>query len=492
MNSPFASARRDLPSARRWGHKAARAGFSAFRSESRSLTRGLILESQQPMRLSRYFLPILKETPKEAEIVSHRLMLRAGMIRQEAAGIYAWLPLGLRVLHKISAIVREEQNRAGAIELLMPTIQSADLWRESGRYDDYGKEMLRIRDRHERDMLFGPTNEEMITEIFRANVRSYKDLPLNLYHIQWKFRDEVRPRFGVMRSREFLMKDAYSFDLDAAGARHSYNKMFAAYLRTFARFGLTAIPMVADTGPIGGDLSPRIHHPRRHRRERSVLPQGLSRLRAAARRRSTSTTPARCRASFDQWTSLYAATSERHDAAAFDALPAGIAHFGARHRSRPYFLLRNQVLPPMKAVVNGPDGKERSVHMGSYGIGPSRARGGADRGQPRRSGHDLAGGGGAVRGRPRQSQGRRRGLRRRLRASSTPSSASAASTCSTTIATSGPARNSRRMDLIGLPRQVIVGPKSLAEGKVEIKNRRSGERELVSSTRRSRKLGGKA
>src|SRR5271154_6148340 len=191
------------------------------------------------MRLSRFFLPLLKETPSEAQIVSHRLMLRAGMIRQEAAGIYAWLPLGLRVVQKIERVVREEQNRSGAIELLMPTIQSADLWRESNRYDDYGKEMLRIKDRHDRDMLFGPTNEEMITEIFRASVRSYKDLPLNLYHIQWKFRDEVRPRFGVMRSREFLMKDAYSFDLDAAGARHSYNKMFTAYLRTFARLGLT-------------------------------------------------------------------------------------------------------------------------------------------------------------------------------------------------------------------------------------------------------------
>ena len=207
------------------------------------------------MRLSRYFLPILRETPKEAEIVSHRLMLRAGMIRQEVGGIYAWLPLGLRVLNKINAIIREEQNRSGAIELLMPTIQSADLWRESGRYDAYGKEMLRIQDRHDREMLFGPTNEEMITEIFRGYVRSYKDLPLNLYHIQWKFRDEVRPRFGVMRSREFLMKDAYSFDLDQAGARHSYNKMFVAYLRTFARMGLKAIPMRADTGPIGGDLS---------------------------------------------------------------------------------------------------------------------------------------------------------------------------------------------------------------------------------------------
>src|ERR1700752_2950595 len=207
------------------------------------------------MRLSRYFLPILRETPKEAEIVSHRLMLRAGMIRQEAAGIYAFLPLGLRVLDKVNRIVREEQNRAGAIELLMPTIQSAELWRESGRYNDYGKEMLRIKDRHEREMLYGPTNEEMITEIFRAYVRSYKALPLNLYHIQWKFRDEVRPRFGLMRGREFLMKDAYSFDLDAEGARRSYNKMYVAYLRTFARMGLKAIPMRADSGPIGGDLS---------------------------------------------------------------------------------------------------------------------------------------------------------------------------------------------------------------------------------------------
>ena len=207
------------------------------------------------MRLSRYFLPILKEPPREAEIVSHRLMLRAGMMRQEAAGIYAFLPLGLRVLNKICAIVREEQDRSGAIELLMPTMQSADLWRESGRYDAYGKEMLRIKDRHERDMLFGPTNEEMITEIFRAYVRSYKDLPLNLYHIQWKFRDEVRPRFGLMRGREFLMKDAYSFDVDQAGAEHSYRKMFVAYLRTFARLGLKSIPMRADTGPIGGNLS---------------------------------------------------------------------------------------------------------------------------------------------------------------------------------------------------------------------------------------------
>src|ERR687897_247284 len=207
------------------------------------------------MRLSRYFLPLLKETPKEAEIVSHQLMLRAGMIKQQAAGSYSWLPLGFKVLNKVIKIIEEEQNRSGAVQLLMPTIQSADLWKESGRYEAYGKEMLRIQDRHERDMLYGPTNEEMITEIFRAYVRSYKDLPLNLYHIQWKFRDEVRPRFGLMRGREFLMKDAYSFDIDQAGARHSYNKMFVAYLRTFSRLGLKSIPMRADTGPIGGDLS---------------------------------------------------------------------------------------------------------------------------------------------------------------------------------------------------------------------------------------------
>ncbi|MBV8838406.1 MAG: proline--tRNA ligase, partial [Alphaproteobacteria bacterium] len=272
------------------------------------------------MRLSRYFLPILREAPREAEIVSHRLMLRAGMLRQEAAGIYAFLPLGLRVLDKICDIVREEQNRSGAIELLMPTIQSADLWRESGRYDAYGKEMLRIRDRHEREMLFGPTNEEMITEIFRAYVRSYKDLPLNLYHIQWKFRDEVRPRFGLMRGREFLMKDAYSFDVDQAGARHSYNKMFIAYLRTFARLGLRAIPMRADTGPIGGDLS----------HEFIILAETGESEVFCHRDYLDFAVPgadvdfddvAGLQQIVDKWTSLYAATSEKHDAPAFDALP---------------------------------------------------------------------------------------------------------------------------------------------------------------------------
>ncbi len=223
------------------------------------------------MRLSEYFLPVLRDNPSEAQIVSHRLMLRAGMIRQSSAGIYSWLPLGLRVLRKVERIVREEQDRAGALEILMPTVQPAELWRESGRYDDYGKEMLRIRDRHEREMLYGPTNEEQVTEIVRASVKSYRDLPKLLYHIQWKFRDEVRPRFGVMRGREFLMKDAYSLDLDAAGAKRSYNKMFVAYLRTFARMGLEGDP---DAGRYRADRrrpQPRIHHPRRDRRVGGLL-----------------------------------------------------------------------------------------------------------------------------------------------------------------------------------------------------------------------------
>src|SRR2546425_5070785 len=268
------------------------------------------------MRMSRYFLPILREVPKEAEIVSHRLMLRAGMMRQEAAGIYAWLPLGFRVLKKIEQIVREEQDRAGAIELLMPTLQLADLWRESGRYDAYGPEMLRIKDRHERDMLYGPTNEEMITEIFRAYIRSYRELPKILYHIQWKFRDEVRPRFGLMRGREFLMKDAYSFDLDQASATHSYNKMFIAYLRTFARMGLKSIPMRAESGPIGGNLS----------HEFIILADtGESEVYCHRDYLDFEVPGATVnfdditdlQAIVDRWTSLYAATSEKHDPAAF-------------------------------------------------------------------------------------------------------------------------------------------------------------------------------
>jgi prolyl-tRNA synthetase len=323
------------------------------------------------MRLSRYFLPILRETPKEAEIVSHRLMLRAGMIRQESAGIYAWLPLGLRVLNKINAIIREEQTRAGAIECLMPTIQSADLWRESGRYDAYGKEMLRIADRHDREMLYGPTNEEMITEIFRAYVRSYKDLPLNLFHIQWKFRDEVRPRFGVMRSREFLMKDAYSFDLTAEAGQHSYNKMFVAYLRTFARLGLTAIPMAAESGPIGGNSHEFI----------ILASTGESEVFCHKDFLSFAPPPASIdfddaaalQGVVDKWTSRYAATSEMHDAAAFAAVPEDSRVAARGIEVGHIFYFGTKYSEPMKAVVNGPDGKEVVVQMGSYGIGPPRS-----------------------------------------------------------------------------------------------------------------------
>src|ERR1700735_3507840 len=323
------------------------------------------------MRLSRYFMPLLKETPAEAQIVSHRLMLRAGLVRQEAAGIYAWLPLGHRVLRKIEQIVREEQNRAGAIEILMPTLQPADLWRESGRYEAYGKEMLRIKDRHDREMLYGPTNEEMITAIFRSYVRSYKDLPLNLYHLQWKFRDEVRPRFGLMRGREFLMKDAYSFDVDFEGAKHAYNRMFVAYLRTFARMGLRSIPMVAESGPIGGNLSHEF-----------IILADTGESEVFCHRDYLDfevpdadvdfTHVGRLQSIVDKWTSLYAATSEKHDPAAFAALPADRRVSARGIEVGHIFYFGTKYSAPMKAFVTGPDGTDHPVHMGSYGIGPSR------------------------------------------------------------------------------------------------------------------------
>jgi len=440
------------------------------------------------MRLSRYFLPILKETPKEAEIVSHRLMLRAGMIRQEAAGIYAWLPLGLRVLKRIEQVIREEQNRSGAIELLMPTIQSADLWRESGRYEDYGKEMLRIKDRHERDMLFGPTNEEMITSIFRSSVRSYKDLPLNLYHIQWKFRDEVRPRFGVMRSREFLMKDAYSFDLDAEGARHSYMKMFAAYLRTFSRFALTAIPMVADTGPIGGDLS----------HEFIILAStGESEVFCHKDYLGFAPPPedanfddrAAMQGVFDKWTSLYAATSEKHDEAAFAAIPEQSRISARGIEVGHIFYFGTKYSKPMKAVVNGADGREHTVHMGSYGIGPSRLAAALIE-----ANHDEAG----MIWPPAAAPFDVGVINLKV------GDAACDGACGRIIAALAkggrealyddrderPGAKFATMDLIGLPWQVIVGPKGLAEGKVEIKNRGAGEREMASVEAAIAKLGG--
>jgi prolyl-tRNA synthetase len=429
------------------------------------------------MRLSRYFLPILRDVPKDAEIVSHRLMLRAGMMRQEAAGIYAFLPLGLRVLKKIEQIVREEQNRAGAIELLMPTMQSADLWRESGRYDAYGKEMLRIKDRHERDMLFGPTNEEMITEIFRAYVRSYKDLPLNLYHIQWKFRDEVRPRFGLMRGREFLMKDAYSFDIDQAGATHSYNKMFVAYLRTFERLGLKSIPMRAESGPIGGNLSHEF-----------IILASTGESEVFCHKNYLDLPVPNADVNFDDaaalqkvvdtWTAQYAATSDMHDAAAFAQVPAAEQVSARGIEVGHIFYFGTKYSAPMKAVVATGQGGEAPVHMGSYGIGPSRLVAAIIE-----ASHDDAGiiwpeavapfkvailnlkqGDAATDAACEQLY---RGL-----------AAKGVDALYHDIDERAGAKFAMA-DLIGVPWQVMVGPRGLAEGKVEVKKRADGTRDMM-------------
>ena len=272
------------------------------------------------MRLSRYFMPVLKEDPKEAQIVSHRLMLRAGMIKQQAAGIYSWLPLGHKLLRRIEQIVHEEQQRAGHIPMLMPTLQPADLWRESGRYDDYGEEMLRITDRHKRDMLYGPTNEEMITDIFRAHVSSYKDLPLTLYHIQWKFRDEIRPRFGVMRGREFLMKDGYNFDLTKEDALHAYNRHLVSYLRTYERMGLQAIPMRADGGPIGGDYTHEFLVLAETGESEVFYDSEITDLKFGDRAIDYDSVE-QCQAVLEEFTSRYARTDETHDEAIFDKVP---------------------------------------------------------------------------------------------------------------------------------------------------------------------------
>jgi prolyl-tRNA synthetase len=431
------------------------------------------------MRLSRYFLPILRDTPKDAEIVSHRLMLRAGMMRQEAAGIYAFLPLGFRVLQKICAIVREEQDRSGAIELLMPTIQSADLWRESGRYDAYGKEMLRIKDRHERDMLYGPTNEEMITEIFRAYVRSYKDLPLNLYHIQWKFRDEVRPRFGLMRGREFLMKDAYSFDVDQAGATHSYNKMFVAYLRTFARLGLRSIPMRAESGPIGGNLS----------HEFIILAQtGESEVFCHKDYLDMAVPPADVNFDdvaglqkiVDQWTAQYAATSDMHDAAAYAKIPADKQMSARGIEVGHIFYFGTKYSAPMKAVVATGEGGEVPVHMGSYGIGPSRLVAAIIE-----ASHDEAG---IIWPEP-VAPFKVAILNLKQGAADTDAACEQLyrGLSAKGIDTLYDDRDERAggkfatADLIGVPWQVQIGPRGLAEGKVEVKNRASGSREMISA-----------
>jgi prolyl-tRNA synthetase len=428
------------------------------------------------MLLSRYFLPVLRETPKEAEIVSHQLMLRAGMIKQSAAGIYSWLPVGLRVLKKIEQIVREEQNRAGAVEILMPTIQSADLWRESGRYEAYGKEMLRITDRHERDMLFGPTAEEVVTAIFRDSVKSYKDLPKNLYNIQWKFRDEIRPRFGVMRGREFLMKDAYSFDLTAEDARAAYQRMFVAYLRTFARMGLKAIPMAADTGPIGGDLS----------HEFIILAStGESQVYCHKDLIEGAVPPADTDFFGDlspvikAWTSKYAATEEKHDQARFEAeVPADLRVSARGIEVGHIFFFGTKYSEPMNCRVQGPDGQMITLQMGSYGIGVSRLAGAIIE-----AGHDDAGiiwpvpvapfEAGLINlkvGDAATDEVCRRfydGLR----------NAGVDVLYDDTDERAG--GKFATMDLIGVPYQLVVGPKGVKAGEVEFKHRKTGARETL-------------
>jgi len=428
------------------------------------------------MRFSRYFLPVLREVPKEAEIVSHRLMLRAGLISQQAAGLYAWLPLGFRVLQKIQRIIEQEQDRAGAVELLMPTLQSADLWRESGRYDAYGKEMLRIQDRHERDLLYGPTNEEMITDIFRSYVRSYKDLPLNLYHVQWKFRDEIRPRFGTMRSREFLMKDAYSFDLDRERAVAAYNRMFVAYLRTYHRMGLTAIPMRAETGPIGGDLS----------HEFIVLADtGESGVFCHADLLDKPIPPRDTDYRGDlspivaDWTSLYAATEDMVDQADFEAKVPEDKRIAARGiEVGQVFYFGTKYSEPMKAVVTGPDGKDVVVHMGSYGIGLTRL-------VPAiiEASHDEDGIVWPVSVAPFEV------VLMNLKAGDAECDAAClklyeelqAAGLDVLYDDRDTAAGSKfaTADLVGIPYQVILGPRGVKGGEAEIKHRKGGERETL-------------
>jgi len=426
------------------------------------------------MRLSRYFLPVLRETPSEAQIVSHRLMLRAGLVRQEAAGIYAWLPLGFRVLKKIEQIVREEMDRAGAVEILMPTLQPADLWRETGRYDAYGPEMLRIQDRHERELIYGPTNEDMVTEIFRSYVRSYKSLPMNLYHIQWKFRDEIRPRFGVMRGREFLMKDAYSFDLDKEGARRSYNKMYVAYLRTFSRMGLKTIPMRAETGPIGGDLS----------HEFIVLAETGESQVFCHKDLLDMPIPDE-NVDFDsdlepivqQRTNLYAATEDVHDNARFESEVPPEKRLSARGiEVGQIFYFGKKYSEPMKAVVAGPDGKETAIEGGSYGIGVSRLVGAIIE-----ASHDDAGIIWPAPVAPFDI------AVINLKAGDAATDA-ACEDIYAKLTKAGtdvlyddtnerPGAKFATMDLIGIPYQIVVGPRGLANGTVEVKTRAGGAKE---------------
>jgi prolyl-tRNA synthetase len=424
------------------------------------------------MRLSKFFLPVSKDVPADAAIVSHQLMLRTGMVRQNGAGIYTWLPFGHLVLKKIEKIVREEMNRAGAIEMLMPTIQQAELWQESGRYEAYGKEMLRITDRHEREMLYGPTNEELITDVFRSYVKSYKALPLNLYHTQWKFRDEIRPRFGVMRGREFLMKDAYSFDLTEDAARASYQRMFCAYLNAFERMGLTAIPMQADTGPIGGDLS----------HEFIILAEtGES---AVFCDRALLDVPAPgldldfdsdLTDEMEKRTQYYAATEEMHDEAAFAEVPEDRQVSARGIEVGHIFFFGTKYSEPMGATVQTSDGENVPVQMGSYGIGVSRLVGGIIEACHDENGivwpaavspFDV----GLISMKPKDET-----------VSKTADDAydalqAAGHEVLYDDTDERPGSKFNRMDLIGLPWQIVIGPRGIENGVVEVKNRKNGEK----------------
>ena len=428
------------------------------------------------MRWSRTFLPTMKDTPAEAQIASHRYMLRAGMVRQNAAGIYTWLPLGLRVLTKIADIVRDEQARAGANEVLMPTIQSADLWQESGRFDAYGPEMLRFEDRHGRTMLYGPTNEEMITDIFRREVQSYKNLPLNLYHIQWKFRDEVRPRFGVMRGREFLMKDGYSFDVDEASAALAYKRVFISYLRTFRRLGLSAIPMKADTGPIGGDLSHEFLIQAETGESEVFFDSAIS---ADPAFTEDLTGDAELEAAFDRLTSAYARTDETHDAALFDQqVPAERRVVSRGVEVGHIFYFGTKYSDALGATVQNAEGKDVAVHMGSYGIGVSRLVGGIIE-----AGHDENGiiwpteiapfGVGIL----------------NLKVDDADCTAACEQLYAQAQAAGldpllddrdmRPGGKFADMELIGLPWVITIGPRGLKDGMAELKNRKTGEKHDV-------------
>ena len=427
------------------------------------------------MRLSRYFLPVLKETPSEAQIASHRLMLRAGMIKQATAGIYSWLPLGFKVLRNLENIVHEEQVRAGHIPMLMPTLQSADLWRESGRYDDYGAEMLRITDRHGRDMLYGPTNEELITDIFRAHVGSYKDLPLTLYHIQWKFRDEVRPRFGVMRGREFFMKDGYNFDLTKEDALHAYNRHIVSYLRTYERMGLQAIPMRADSGPIGGDDTHEFLVLAETGESEVFYDSAITDLKLGERVVDYDSR-AECEAIVTEWTAPYARTDETHDEAAFNAIPEARRRSSRGIEVGQIFYFGTKYSEPMGATVQGPDGKSVPVHMGSHGIGVSRLVGAIIE-----ASHDERG---IIW--PEGVTPFHAGIVNLKQGDSEADAACEALYASLTALGLEPLYDDRderaggkfaTMDLIGLPWRITVGPRGLKNGVVELTSRRTGESE---------------